>query len=64
MMIIPIDTKLQVLYIDLELLENGVTEGLIEMDPETYDMMMEYLLEEQRFEDMCLFRDNKEYLVS
>jgi len=64
MMIIPIDTTLQVLFIDLELLENGVTEGLIEMDPETYDTMMDYLLLEERYGDMCLFRDNKKYLVS
>jgi hypothetical protein len=64
MIVLPIDTKLQVLYINLELLENGVTEGLIEMDPETYDMMMDYMEGEERYEDMCLFRDNYKFLVS
>lgn len=63
-MILPIDTKLQVLYINLELLVNGVTEGLIEMDPETYDMMMDYMKGEERYEDMCLWRDNRDFLVS
>ena len=63
-MIIPVDIKKQVLSINLELLESNITDGLIEMDPETYDMMMDFLVEEERYEDMCLFRDNKEHLVS
>ncbi len=64
MMILPIDTTKQVLYINLELLENGVTEGLIEMDPDTYDTLMNVLLEDERYEDMCLWRDNRKFLVS
>jgi hypothetical protein len=63
-MILPIDTTKQVLYINLELLENGVTEGLIEMDPDTYDTLMDVLLEDERYEDMCLWRDNRKFLVS
>lgn len=64
MMILPIDATKQVLYINLELLENGVTEGLIEMDPDTYDTLMDVLLEDERYEDMCLWRDNRKFLVS
>ncbi len=64
MMILPIDTTKQVLYINLELLVNGVTEGLIEMDPDTYDTLMNVLLEDERYEDMCLWRDNRKFLVS
>lgn len=64
MMVLPIDTTKQVLYINLELLENGVTEGLIEMDPDTYDTLMDVLLEDERYEDMCLWRDNRKFLVS
>ncbi len=63
-MILPIDTTKQVLYINLELLENGVTEGLIEMDPDTYDTLMDVLLEDERYEDMCLWRDSRKFLVS
>lgn len=63
-MVLPIDTTKQVLYINLELLENGVTEGLIEMDPDTYDTLMDVLLEDERYEDMCLWRDNRKFLVS
>lgn len=63
-MILPIDTTKQVLYINLELLVNGVTEGLIEMDPDTYDTLMNVLLEDERYEDMCLWRDNRKFLVS
>ena len=63
MMIIPYDATRQVLRINLENLSEGKLDELILMDPETFDMMMEMLIEEERFEDCALFRDNKQHFV-
>jgi hypothetical protein len=63
MMIIPYDATRQVLRINLESLSEGKLDELILMDPETFDMMMDMLIEEERFEDCVLFRDNKQHFV-
>lgn len=57
------EVKLGIIECNLDSLRVG-EDSLIEVDNETFDMGMEYLLESERYEDCSLMRDNKKKFVS
>ena len=58
------DIKLEILKIKLTALnEEDKSSGLIKIDEKTYNLWVEYLISEERYEDCKLLKDNMNYFV-
>ncbi|CAG7581093.1 MAG: hypothetical protein SLAVMIC_00658 [uncultured marine phage] len=57
-------TKLDIIELNLDSLKIGQEESLITVDTETFEMGLNSLVEDERYEDCSLMRDHKNKFVT
>jgi hypothetical protein len=57
------ETKISIIECNIESIKMGDKDGLITIDNETFNMGLDYLLEQERYEDCCILRDNKDMFI-
>lgn len=57
------ETKIEIIEMNIESLKMKEEDALITIDPLTFNFGMNYLLDNERYEDCCILRDNKDNFV-
>lgn len=57
------ETKIDIIETNIESIKMGDMDGLIIVDEETFNLGLKSLEDQERYEDCCIMRDNKDIFI-